>query len=84
MPFAANIAVEQRSHRGRHYAFVFYIYTPADVYQHTFYRSRVATLPPLEKSTNAPPWKKSFRRPCTQRLINHAQLINHAALITFD
>jgi len=31
-----------------------------------------------------PPGKMSFRHPCTQQLINHGQLVNHAALIKFD
>jgi len=45
MPFAANIAVEQEVIVAAiMVAFFFYIYTFADVYQHTFNQSRVSTL----------------------------------------
>ena len=43
MPFTANIEVEQEVVAACMITF-FYIYTPADVYQHTFNRSQVATL----------------------------------------
>jgi len=33
------------------------------------------------KSPPLPPLEKSFRNPCTQRFINHGQLVNHTALI---
>jgi len=44
MPFAANIAVEQEVIVAAIMVAFFYIYTFADVYQHTFNQSRVSTL----------------------------------------
>jgi len=44
MPFTANNAVEQEVIVAAIMITFFCIYTPVDVYQHTFNRSRVATL----------------------------------------
>jgi len=44
MPFTANIAVEEEVIVAAIMIAFFYIYTPADAYQHTSNRSRVATL----------------------------------------
>jgi len=43
MPFGANIAVEQEVIIAA-IMIAFFIYTRADVHQHTFNRSRIATL----------------------------------------